>query len=394
MYKVTRVMPFYYTDEIIKLQWINGHYENLHVELTGDYLEYRGRVRGLPHRFVYDLGHLSKRYPSVIQYLCGKLGLPAHWYPSLLWHARKYDLLDVGEPTMGYSILAHLAQRHGTPPYIITVSMVKPFLQIWRHYLTKLLAKKVLRDARGIIAITSKAYQRLVVEGLLPADSEIPHVVTGHHVDVTQFYPYSSEHKDTIRANLGLSKDEKILLFVGKLRDYKGLHYLIEALPRVVDRGQNFKLLLVGGADKAYQAYLQALVKKHQLGARVKFWGREPYDELVKFYNVADLFLLPSIRQGIWEEAFGMVLVEAMACGTPVVASAIGGIPDVVRDGKTGFLVPEKDPPALADAIARLLEDDTLRRAMGRESRAWAEQRWDLPVIGRRYAEFYLKCLE
>lgn len=146
------------------------------------------------------------------------------------------------------------------------------------------------------------------------------------------------------------------LLFVGRLVERKGAEYAIRALAELRRWGRAVTLTLVG--DGAERPRLEALAGELDVSEAVKFTGALSHDAVARHYRSASLLLMPAVTDWKGEqEGFGMVLVEAMAAGLPIVATRSGGIPDVIRDGSTGLLVPERDTEALAGAAARLLDD-------------------------------------
>jgi len=169
--------------------------------------------------------------------------------------------------------------------------------------------------------------------------------------------PYSKKQS---RRKLALPDGENIILFVGALSPYKGPGILLSALPEILTSVPNAILILVG--DGPLKETLERETKKLGLDGRVLFPGfvESTYQKAL-FYYSADVFVLPSTTT---QESFGIVNLEAMACGLPIVASRIGGIPSVVKDGECGLLVPAKDPPALAEAVIRLLQNEGLRSRM------------------------------
>ncbi len=155
------------------------------------------------------------------------------------------------------------------------------------------------------------------------------------------------------------------LLFVGRLIERKGLRYLLEALPLILAK-QPVRLRVVGKGDS--RAELQHHSRALGLDAVVDFVGHLGKESLAEEYAACDIFVLPSIVDSKGEtEGLGIVMIEALAHEKPVVASAVGGIFDVVRSGTTGFLVPEKDPSALAQAILTLLLDPNQAAQMGQK---------------------------
>jgi D-inositol-3-phosphate glycosyltransferase len=203
-------------------------------------------------------------------------------------------------------------------------------------------------------------------------------------VDTDLFRPGASAEA---RAALGLDAGP-LLLYVGRIAPIKGLTTLLDAVARLAARLPGLRLLVVGGeADEpvdGHEIRLRRRIDALGLGEAVRFVGAQPQHALRDFYVAADALVLPS-----YYESFGMVALEAMACGTPVIASRVGGLTTTVRDGVTGFLVPEGDVAALAERLEHLLGDADLRWRVGREGVMWAAQhRWPCvaEAICREYA--------
>jgi D-inositol-3-phosphate glycosyltransferase len=164
--------------------------------------------------------------------------------------------------------------------------------------------------------------------------------------------------------------DDHTVLFVGRIDPVKGIDVWFQAMALVVKenpalRGKTCVCLIGGDVDEETMpdtelARLQSLKDELGIGDLVTFLGRRAQESLPYYYAAADVVVMPSLY-----ESFGMVALEAMACGTPVVASDVGGLSFVVRDGETGFLVPERDSRALADCLGRLLREPELRARLG-----------------------------
>ncbi len=230
-------------------------------------------------------------------------------------------------------------------------------------------------------------------EARIAADADRIVVWTEHERDaVTQYYGADASRIEIIppgvdtglfrryrqssaRSMLGLG-DEKIVLYVGRLERLKGVDILLEAMA-ALDREHDVRLLIVGGdADSPELARLQGLANALGVASFTSFLGSEPRDRMPIYYNAADLCVLPS-----YYESFGLAALEAAACSTPVVASKVGGLPSVVKDGETGYLIPSRSPGLFADRIDLLLANDGRRRMMGTAARAHAETlTWDAAV--------------
>ena len=182
-----------------------------------------------------------------------------------------------------------------------------------------------------------------VAAGLAAERSKI--WVQHNFLDLTPF----NDARARRRSREGPTSGATRLLLVARLKPHKGVHIAIRALARLPPR---FTLTVVGDGDPVYERRLRDLVIQYDIADRVLFVGRVPAERVAQWYEEADLFLLPS-----FEEAFGIALVEAAAAGVPSVASDVGGVPDVVADGHTGWLVSAGDAAALARAVEALDTD-------------------------------------
>ncbi len=190
-------------------------------------------------------------------------------------------------------------------------------------------------------------------------------------VDVCHFYPIPA---DEAKQYVGVSPENCLLLYVGRIEPLKGVDTLIRALVLLRQRhicpSQSLSLAIIGGdletdpeAMSAEMARLQALCADLGMEDIVVFLGKRSQDTLPYYYSAADVVVVPSHY-----ESFGMVALEAMACGRPVVASQVGGLAYLVQDGVTGYHVPDGDPEALSDRLGKLLGDSLLRQKMGQQA--------------------------
>jgi glycosyltransferase involved in cell wall biosynthesis len=201
-------------------------------------------------------------------------------------------------------------------------------------------------------------------------------------IDTDRFHP---DNRDpALRERLDIS--DKMLLFVGRLAEKKGVRYLLEAMPAIVHRHPNVKLVVVG--DGPLRQDLEARTRSQCITPNVTFLGAIPQSELPKYYASADVFVGPSIvADGGDTESFGLVFAEAMASGCPVVASDLGGIQELIRNGDTGLMVPQRDPAAIAAAVGRLLGDEGLHRRLARDALRRVRAEYDQALIARRYGD-------
>lgn len=204
-------------------------------------------------------------------------------------------------------------------------------------------------------------YTAEALAGLGVDSSKITVVING--TDPDQFYPADASD---LKKRLGLEK-KKILLTITRLVPRKGIDMVIQALEKVCREVPDAHYLVIGDGDD--KARLEDLVKKHELDEMVTFTGRIPYSDLNNYYNSGDLFVMPSRTQYPDVEGFGIVFLEANSCGLPVIGSDSGGIPSAIKDGQTGYIIPEGDADALADKIISLFKDPDLSYAIGKKGR-------------------------
>jgi D-inositol-3-phosphate glycosyltransferase len=212
-------------------------------------------------------------------------------------------------------------------------------------------------------------------------------------VDLQRFRPLPPEQA---KAHIGLPADVKMLLFVGRIEPLKGVDTILQAVtllrdenPALVDKIW-ISVIGGGGEDETPDAEMARLRElRSQLGLRdlVTFLGARDQDTLQYYYGAAEALIMPSDY-----ESFGMVALEAMACGTPVIASEVGGLAFLIQDGVTGFHVPNRDPEALAGAIRTMLTDPARRIEMGKAARHTAQD-YGWPVIADRLLTLFEKLI-
>jgi glycosyltransferase involved in cell wall biosynthesis len=188
--------------------------------------------------------------------------------------------------------------------------------------------------------------------------------------------------------NSSTERADKELLFVGRLVEKKGIPFLLAAMPEIIRRQPGTRLSIVG--DGPIGDALKQQVDRLGIGYAVTFRAALPNSDLPELYRRATVFVAPSIvtAQGD-QEGLGLVLVEALACECPVVASDLPAIRDVIIDGDTGLLVPQKNPAAIADAVVKLLMEPRLRRQQARSGRAHVMQHFDWDGVAARYGRLF-----
>lgn len=181
--------------------------------------------------------------------------------------------------------------------------------------------------------------------------------------------------------------DPPVLLAMGRLSHEKGFDVLVEAAQLLMATGQQFRLLIAG--EGAESERLRELVDRWQLRGVVEFLGWVTPDAVPELLKTATMLVAPSRA-----EAFGLSALEAQAAGRPVVATSVGGLPEIVIDGETGCLVAAENPQALADGIARILSDPERARSMGLAARARVRERFSIGAQAKSYEDLYRGVLE
>lgn len=211
-------------------------------------------------------------------------------------------------------------------------------------------------------------------------------------VDLGHFYPIPV---DEAKEFIGVSPCDQVVLFVGRIEPLKGIDTLIEAIAIMAQTSVVVCLSVIGGDPtededilNSEMARLQALREKYGLKDLVAFLGKRSQDTLPYYYSAVEAVVVPSHY-----ESFGMVALEAMACGTPVVASQVGGLAFLVQDGITGYTVPVDDPNALAERLCAILSNSELRQRLGQQAADFAhDYGWE--IIASRITKVYEDLLQ
>lgn len=238
----------------------------------------------------------------------------------------------------------------------------------------------VLRRADRLFAVS--AYTAAVLRDLAgPAGPAVGLVRNG--VDLDHFHP--GVDATGVRRRHGLHAS-RVVVTVGRLVPRKGQDRLIQALPRVRDAVGDVRLLIVG--DGRYRRHLERLARRHAPGA-VTFAGSVDWLDLPAYYRAGAVFAHPNRSRwgGLEQEGFGVVFLEAQACGVPVLAGRSGGSPEALHEGVTGLLTDGGDVGRVADALVALLRSPHTAPRMGAEARSWVEAGWSWDAIVARFAD-------
>ena len=251
----------------------------------------------------------------------------------------------------------------------------KPFLKI---------INSTLQNASHFIAITKGSKLALNLQGI--SSKRISIIPAG--VDVNKFHP--NPKNSQLLKMLKIPEKSRIILFVGRLVWEKGIYNLIYAFNDLIRNDHKDLILLIVGNGIEKQE-INNLIIKLKLEKYVRFIRKIPYEKIPNIYNIADILCVPSIPTRYWKEQFGLVFVEAMACGKPVVSTFSGSIPEVIDHKNSGLLVQPMDNVELANSLKFLLDEDLEK--WGENARNLVVKKFNSEKLAEKLARLYLKCI-
>ncbi len=308
------------------------------------------------------------------------LGMTSKWRLDALW--RLYRLLRRERPVILHTSMFHANLSGRVLGWLAGV----PIIITWRHSpsiggaLRELLNRWTVRLDDRIVATCELVRQIEIERARVPSDKVIT-IYNGIDMEEFSASPLAAVR---IQQALNIPADTLLLGSVGRMHRSKDFGNLLTAIVQVRKRIPTVRLLLVG--DGELRGELETQTQSLGLSSVVTFAGLR--DDIPDILAALDVFILPSRWEGL-----PLVVLEAMAAGLPVVATAVGGTPEVVMDGVTGLLVPPRDPDALAQAITRLLRDPDLRRKMGQAGRERVQQHFSMEKMVQQTQSLYKQLL-
>ena len=304
-----------------------------------------------------------------------RISISIHLAPTIkeVLEKEKFDIVHLHEPFMPMLCSAILRFSKTINVGTFHAADGKPGYKLGQPVSTWLINRRV-RKLNGKIAVSRVAerYHSKFIPG--------PFEIIPNGVDTERFNPNVTP--------IEKFKDGKLnILFLGRLEHRKGLKYLLKAYQQVKQKLPNSRLIVVGPGTRLRRGY-ERWIKRHHLLEDIVFVGFAPSEDVPRYFRTADIYCAPSTGR----ESQGVVLLESMAVGTPIIASNIEGYASVVTHGKEGLLVEPRNSVELAKAIILLAKDEPLRRKLGANGRETAEQ-YSWERIARRVVDFYQRVI-
>lgn len=278
-------------------------------------------------------------------------------------------------PPLSAHYASLVAESRGVPlavTYHCDVELPSPFGRFLEALYRRSLGASTLRRADRVV-VTTRTYGATSRAVWRYSPTVIPNAV-----DHRRFTPEADG--SAVRADLRIPEERPVVLLVGRIVPHKGIEHLIEAARYVPDAE-----FVIAGTGVSLEP-MRRLARTLGVHARVRFLGRVTEERLPRVYAACDVFALPSVSR---LEAFGIVALEAMSTGKPVVVSDIPGVREVIEDGREGLLADPMNPQDLAQKISQLLEDPTLRREMGRRGREKVVSSFGVEAVTDRIVALY-----
>jgi glycosyltransferase involved in cell wall biosynthesis len=278
---------------------------------------------------------------------------------------------------------AHVAQRCGLP---LVVSLHGSDVSVAQR--SAWLGRAARWSFERSSAVTAPSEDLLQRARSLGAKGTLELIPYGGDTETFEVNPRDAV---AMRSTLGLTESDVAVMGIGRFVYWKGFDDLVDAIARARESAPSVRLILVGDGD--LREDLERRVSRNGLGGLVTFAGMAPRDDVPTYLAAADVVVVPSVHYDGYVDGLPNVALEAMAAARPVIATRVGGLPQVIRDGENGLLVDERDPTALANAIVRLAKDAKLRRTMGELGSALIDSSFNWEIASHRFVDLYERVM-
>jgi len=296
---------------------------------------------------------------------------------------KEFDVIHLHEyRTFQNIVIAHYANKYGVP-YVLQAHGSLPRImakQRLKRIYDALFGYRLLRDASRVIALSRVEAEQYRSVGV--PEEKIEVIPNG--IDLSEYADLPP--KGCFRQKFGIKEEEKIVLYLGRIHRIKGLDILVEAFAKVIEDLGDIRLVVVG-PDDGYLNELKALINALKIEDNVLILDPLYGEDKLETYVDADVYVLPSRY-----EAFSISLLEAYACGKPVIASRVGGLTDIVVEGITGLLVETRDVRKLTRSMLSLLNDDDRAKEMGLRSKQFVKENFTIEKVVDKLEPLYQKC--
>jgi len=278
------------------------------------------------------------------------------------------------QESLGHKLIVHVHSRKGALPTLLIAKKLK--LKTVLHWRVAAPVRFPLKFADAVLAVSEAAAQQILKSGF-PAERV---AVVRSSIDTKFFEPFDGARMQ-MRNHLGLKEDDFVVAGMGRLVKGKGYEVLLKGIAELAPP-ERATLLLAGDGNERQK--LEDLAAGLGIAQQVKFLGFQ--SDVRPILWAADIFVhVPTT----FPEGTPNAILEAMAAGLPVIATPVGGIPEVVRDGETGLLVPPNDQKALVEAILKLRQDEGLRTKLGKRAQKWVQEHHDIRRLPERVIQVY-----
>ena len=310
---------------------------------------------------------------------------------NLIWITRKYNLeLFHAHHTIPTGLVAIVVGKIMRLPVVVTAHLmditthgadVGPLDNIKdfeSNFIFSRLIRFSLNSSSKIIAVSGDLANKIELMGI---NKDV--TILRNAVDISRFKPSKNIE---MRQIYKIDDNDILILFIGHLESFKGIFELMDAFKKIRINHDNCKLMIVGEGHEEQK--VKNVVSKLDLDDYIIFTGKVSPETIQNFYQMADIFTLPSYTEGL-----PLVVVEAMACGLPVVVSTVGGIPELVKDGINGFLVPPKDRFSLTKKLEILVDNEELRQKFGLKALETVDDEFNIEKKVEKMIEIYKELI-
>lgn len=301
---------------------------------------------------------------------------------------KKYDVVTAYGFNLLTSVVACYYSKKYKIPFVLngvdvlipkTLPLSAKLLK-WFYDIT--FAKYLIKNSKFIISFTEDHFEEYIKRGAKKSQMKTippPLILEDYNINISEGFKSKYGIK---KGSSNSNQDDKIIFYAGRITEHKGIHHVIKKLLEIKKKIPNVKFF-IAGKDYGYKKNIQELIRKNKLEDNVFFVGpfKAREKELIQFFKIADVFVLPSNMEG-----FGIVLIEAMACGTPCIAYNISAVREVINNGKNGFLVNDKNE--LRDKIIEILSNPNISKKMENYCLSYVEQ-YSQPSIVEKLQNIY-----